>query len=47
MSRYTGPHLKALRAIGIDPPGLLRRSMQERHQPPCQHGARKVNGRKS
>ena len=47
MSRYTGPRLKVLRALGIDLPGLSRKSMQERNQPPGQHGARKVNGRKS
>lgn len=47
MSRYIGPSLKVLRALGIDLPGLSRKSMQERNQPPGQHGARKVNGRKS
>lgn len=47
MSRYTGPRLKVLRALGIDLPGLSRKSMQERNQPPGQHGARKINGRKS
>ncbi|WP_306606671.1 30S ribosomal protein S4 [Azonexus sp.] len=47
MSRYTGPRLKVLRALGIDLPGLSRKSMQERNQPPGQHGARKVGGRKS
>jgi len=47
MSRYTGPRLKVLRALGIDLPGLSRKSMQERNQPPGQHGARKVNSRKS
>lgn len=47
MSRYTGPRLKVLRALGVDLPGLSRKSMQERNQPPGQHGARKVNGRKS
>ena len=33
MSRYTGPRLKVLRALGIDLPGLSRKSMQERNQP--------------
>lgn len=47
MSRYTGPRLKVMRALGVDLPGLSRKSMQERPQPPGQHGARKVNGRKS
>ncbi|RIX41943.1 MAG: 30S ribosomal protein S4 [Rhodocyclales bacterium GT-UBC] len=47
MSRYTGPRLKVLRALGVDLPGLSRKSMQDRPQPPGQHGARKLNGRKS
>ena len=47
MSRYTGPRLKVLRALGVDLPGLSRKSMQERNQPPGQHGARKVAARKS
>ncbi|NHC05866.1 SSU ribosomal protein S4P [Azonexus fungiphilus] len=47
MSRYTGPRLKVLRALGVDLPGLSRKSMQERAQPPGQHGARKVAARKS
>lgn len=47
MSRYTGPRLKIMRALGVDLPGLARKSMQERPQPPGQHGARKVSGRKS
>ncbi|CAL94988.1 30S ribosomal protein S4 [Azoarcus olearius] len=47
MSRYTGPRLKIMRALGVDLPGLGRKSMQERNQPPGQHGARKVAARKS
>lgn len=47
MSRYTGPRLKVLRALGVDLPGLSRKSMQERAQPPGQHGAKKNAGRKS
>ncbi len=47
MSRYTGPRLKVLRALGVDLPGLSRKSMQERNQPPGQHGARKIAARKS
>lgn len=47
MSRYTGPRLKVMRALGVDLPGLARKSMQDRPQPPGQHGARKVSGRKS
>ena len=47
MSRYTGPRLKVMRALGVDLPGLARKSMQERPQPPGQHGAKKMSGRKS
>lgn len=47
MSRYTGPRLKVMRALGVDLPGLARKSMQDRPQPPGQHGARKAAGRKS
>lgn len=47
MSRYTGPRLKVMRALGVDLPGLARKSMQDRPQPPGQHGARRVSGRKS
>ena len=46
MSRYTGPRLKVLRALGVDLPGLTRKSMQDRPNPPGQHGARKVQARK-
>jgi len=47
MSRYTGPRRKILRALGVDLPGLSRQTMQERSQPPGQHGGRKLNARKS
>ncbi|UCV13990.1 30S ribosomal protein S4 [Quatrionicoccus australiensis] len=47
MSRYTGPRLKVLRALGVDLPGLSRKSTQDRPQPPGQHGARKQSSRKS
>ncbi|MDR2678784.1 MAG: 30S ribosomal protein S4 [Zoogloeaceae bacterium] len=47
MSRYTGPRIKILRALGVDLPGLSRKSMAERAQPPGQHGQKKVGGRKS
>jgi len=47
MSRYTGPRLKVLRALGVDLPGLSRKSMQDRPNPPGQHGLRKMSGRKS
>ena len=47
MSRYTGPRVKVLRALGVDLPGLSRKSMEQRPQAPGQHGARKLSGRKS
>ena len=47
MSRHTGPRLKIMRALGVDLPGLARKSMQERPQAPGQHGARKASSRKS
>ncbi|MDR2166118.1 MAG: 30S ribosomal protein S4 [Zoogloeaceae bacterium] len=48
MSRYTGPRIKVLRALGVDLPGLSRKSMAARPQPPGQHGSRKaVSSRRS
>lgn len=47
MSRYTGPRVKILRALGVDLPGLSNKSMQDRPQAPGQHGAQKNSGRKS
>lgn len=40
MSRFTGPRLKVMRALGIDLPGLSRKSIADRPNPPGQHGAR-------
>lgn len=40
MSRYTGPRLKVMRALGCALPGLSRKSMDERDYPPGQHGAK-------
>lgn len=40
MSRYTGPRLKIMRALGVELPGLSRKSMENRPNPPGQHGAR-------
>ncbi|WP_079433084.1 30S ribosomal protein S4 [Zoogloea sp. LCSB751] len=40
MSRYTGPRLKVMRALGCELPGLSRKSVGERDYPPGQHGAR-------
>jgi small subunit ribosomal protein S4 len=38
MSRYTGPRLKVMRALGAQLPGLSRKSIEERLYPPGQHG---------
>lgn len=38
MSRYTGPRLKIIRALGTELPGLSRQSLGERNYPPGQHG---------
>lgn len=40
MSRYTGPRLKVMRALGVELPGLSRKSLGERNYPPGQHGMR-------
>jgi small subunit ribosomal protein S4 len=39
MSRFTGPRLKVMRALGLDLPGLSRKSIANRPNPPGQHGA--------
>ena len=38
MSRYVGPRIKILRAVGTDLPGLSAKSMEKRPYPPGQHG---------
>lgn len=40
MSRYTGPRLKVMRALGTELPGLSRKPLDERNYPPGQHGQR-------
>ena len=40
MSRYTGPRLKVMRALGTELPGLSRKPLGERAYPPGQHGRR-------
>lgn len=42
MSRITGPRLKVMRALGTELPGLSRKSIQNRPNPPGQHGAKKT-----
>ncbi|MGN6106200.1 MAG: 30S ribosomal protein S4 [Kofleriaceae bacterium] len=39
MSRYTGPRLRVMRALGLDLPGLSRKSIERRPYPPGQHGS--------
>lgn len=38
MSRYTGPRVKKMRALGVDLPGLSRKTRERRPYPPGQHG---------
>lgn len=38
MSRFTGPRVKKMRALGVDLPGLSRKSIERRPYPPGQHG---------
>ena len=42
MSRITGPRLKIMRALGTDLPGLSRKTIEQRPNPPGQHGAKKT-----
>lgn len=41
MSRYTGPRLKLMRALGMELPGLGRKTLERKPNPPGQHGAQK------
>jgi small subunit ribosomal protein S4 len=38
MSRYTGPRLKRMRALGTELPGLSPKKIEKRPYPPGQHG---------
>ena len=38
MARFTGPRVKKMRALGIDLPGLSRKTIERRPYPPGQHG---------
>lgn len=38
--RYTGPRLKVMRALGVELPGLSRKSIENKPYPPGQHGQR-------
>jgi small subunit ribosomal protein S4 len=41
MSRYTGPRVKLMRALGLDLPGLSPKTSERRPYPPGQHGQRR------
>jgi small subunit ribosomal protein S4 len=41
MSRYTGPRLRVMRALGVDLPGLSPKTSERRPYPPGQHGQRR------
>lgn len=47
MSRFTQPRLKVMRALGVDLPGLSRKSIEARPTPPGQHGAKAIRRKKS
>jgi small subunit ribosomal protein S4 len=47
MSRYLGPRLKVMRALGVELPGLSRKRIDARPYPPGQHGQRRAAARKS
>ena len=38
MSRYNGPRVKRMRALGVDLPGLSRKTKERRPHPPGEHG---------
>ena len=38
MSRFRGPRVKVMRALGVELPGLSRKSIERRPFPPGQHG---------
>lgn len=40
MSRYTGPRVRIMRALGINLPGLSAKTIEKRPHPPGQHGPR-------
>lgn len=41
MSRYTGPRVRVLRALGVNLPGLTSKTLDKRPMPPGQHGGRR------
>lgn len=47
MSRFIGPRLKVMRALGTDLPGLSRKTIEARPTPPGQHGNKASRKRRS
>lgn len=47
MSRLTGPRLKIMRSLGVDLPGLSRKTIEARPTPPGQHGNKASRKRRS
>lgn len=47
MSRLTGPRVKIMRALGVDLPGLSRKTIEARPTPPGQHGNKAARKRRS
>ncbi|MFQ6334863.1 30S ribosomal protein S4 [Methylophilus sp. 3sh_L] len=47
MARTTGPRLKIMRALGVELPGLSRKSIEDRPNPPGQHGQQASRRRRS
>lgn len=47
MSRITGPRLKIMRALGVELPGLSRKSFENRPNPPGQHGQNALRRKRS
>lgn len=47
MSRFIGPRVKVMRALGVDLPGLSRKSIEVRPTPPGQHGNKASRKRRS
>lgn len=47
MARITGPRLKIMRALSVELPGLSRKSIENRPNPPGQHGQQASRRRRS
>ncbi len=47
MSRLIGPRVKIMRALGVDLPGLSRKTIEARPTPPGQHGNKATRKRRS